>query len=59
MSDEDAEYIKECEALARCIGDTPKYNDDGEVIPFGQIVESKPRFYVVWRGRAVGIFGNW
>ncbi|KAL7285416.1 hypothetical protein ACG7TL_000512 [Trametes sanguinea] len=53
------ETIADWEEVAASLGDTPKFDEEGQVIPIGKPEEFKPRYYVVWRGRAVGIFLNW
>lgn len=50
--------MKECDDLARGLSVTPKFDDDGQIIPIGA-PESKGRVYVIFMGRAVGLFYNW
>ncbi|KAH9855409.1 hypothetical protein C2E23DRAFT_882795 [Lenzites betulinus] len=48
----------EWDAIAACIGPTPRLDEHGHIVPIGK-TERKVRYYVVWSGRAVGIFMNW
>ncbi|OSC99712.1 hypothetical protein PYCCODRAFT_1470022 [Trametes coccinea BRFM310] len=58
MGGVDARTIKEYDELAAAIGDTPKYNNNGEVIAVGAAHE-RGKVYVVWVGRVIGLFNNW
>ncbi len=50
--------LKECDALARSLGVTPVFDKLGIIIAIG-MPEEKGRVYVVWVGRAIGLFYNW
>ncbi|KAI9061402.1 hypothetical protein FKP32DRAFT_1576053 [Trametes sanguinea] len=54
-----AATLADWDALAKSLGDTPHLDEHGLVVPLGKVEESRPRYYVVWHGRAVGIFLNW
>ncbi len=51
--------IAEWDTFAASLGKTPRYDKQGQVIPIGKTEENRPRYYVVWHGRAIGIFCNW
>ncbi|KAI9062817.1 hypothetical protein FKP32DRAFT_1676737 [Trametes sanguinea] len=53
-----AELIQTWENIALSLAPTPRYDKHGQVIPLGK-PEPVVRYYVVWVGRAVGIFMNW
>lgn len=50
--------LKECDGLALSLGITPVFNQHGLIIAIGK-PEGKGRVYVVWIGRAIGLFYNW
>ncbi|KAI9068211.1 hypothetical protein FKP32DRAFT_1562202 [Trametes sanguinea] len=54
-----AATLADWDALAKSLGDTPHLDENGLVVPLGKVEEARPRYYVVWHGRAVGIFLNW
>ena len=53
-----ARLLRECDELARSLGPTPKFNAQGLPEPIG-MPELKYAIYVVWIGRAIGLFHNW
>ncbi|EIW58986.1 uncharacterized protein TRAVEDRAFT_48118 [Trametes versicolor FP-101664 SS1] len=52
-------HCAEWDTFAASLGKTPRYDKQGQVIPIGKTEENRPRYYVVWHGRAIGIFCNW
>ncbi len=50
--------LKECDSLAHSLGVTPVFDRHGIIIAIGTM-EGKGRVYVVWIGRAIGLFYNW
>lgn len=52
------EQIRHWDRVALELGPTPIYDDNGQIVPIGEPVKGK-QIYVVWRGRAIGIFNNW
>ncbi|KAH9846590.1 hypothetical protein C2E23DRAFT_863884 [Lenzites betulinus] len=54
----DPELIKDWDTLAASIGKTPKLDQEGEIVSIGA-TGPKGKTYVVWVGRAVGLFKNW
>ncbi|KAI9056788.1 hypothetical protein FKP32DRAFT_1615646 [Trametes sanguinea] len=53
-----AELVATWENIANSLAPTPRYDQYGQVVPLGK-PEPVVRYYVVWVGRAVGIFMNW
>ncbi|KAI0735944.1 hypothetical protein C8Q76DRAFT_792431 [Earliella scabrosa] len=54
-----AELIADWDTLAASLGITPKYDQNGQVVPIGQREGLRMAVYVVWVGRAIGLFNNW
>lgn len=52
-----AEIIRDWDATAVSLGEMPKYDAQGLIIPVGK--KEGRKIYVVWVGRAVGLFYNW
>ncbi|KAI1783078.1 hypothetical protein LXA43DRAFT_1067986 [Ganoderma leucocontextum] len=57
-------YCRDFDATAAALGRTLRLDEQGRVIPIGvaddpSILPEKAGFYVVWVGRAVGLFANW
>ncbi|OJT12472.1 hypothetical protein TRAPUB_10980 [Trametes pubescens] len=48
----------ERDEYAAALGPTPYFDEFGNVVPIGK-PEGKVRYYVVWVGRAIGIYMNW
>ncbi|KAL7279946.1 hypothetical protein ACG7TL_006357 [Trametes sanguinea] len=55
----DPATVSDWDELAASLGNTPQYDSDGQVVAIGKPEQFKQRYYVVWHGRAVGIFLNW
>ncbi|KAI0710972.1 hypothetical protein C8Q76DRAFT_694929 [Earliella scabrosa] len=54
------ERIRDWDEIAESLGLTPVHNrDTGEIVALGRPEGTAAIFYVVWEGRAVGIFCNW
>ncbi|KAI9069584.1 hypothetical protein FKP32DRAFT_1671250 [Trametes sanguinea] len=53
-----ASQIATWEALAEVMQPSPRFDEDGQLVPLGK-PEADVSYYVVWSGRAVGIFMNW
>lgn len=58
MSRVDPALIKDWNTLAAALNPTPYINAAGEIEPLGA-EGPKGKTYVVWVGRAVGLFNNW
>lgn len=55
-----AELIQDYDRLAASLGVTPNFDPvSGEIVPIGQPEGGKKTVYVVWAGRALGLFHNW
>ncbi|KAI0716931.1 hypothetical protein C8Q76DRAFT_795174 [Earliella scabrosa] len=54
------ERIRDWDEIAESLGLTPVHDPDtGEIVSLGRPEGAAADFYVVWEGRAVGIFCNW
>ena len=58
MSDHE-ELLQGFDNVAASLGPTPVYNEQQEIVPIGQPEGGRVLIYVVWVGRAVGLFHNW
>ena len=58
MSRVSPELLRDFDDVATSMGITPRLDKLGQPIPIGQ-KERKGEVYVVWTGRAVGLFYNW
>ncbi len=52
------DQIREWDRIAQALGPTPVYDDVGHIVPLGEPKQGK-HIYVVWHGRAIGVFYNW
>lgn len=55
---------RDFDANAATLGLTPKLDREGRVIAIGvpeepDLPDNKRRYYIVWIGRAIGIYHNW
>lgn len=54
-----SELIQGYDELAASLGETPVLDENGEIVPIGHPEGTRVAVYVVWVGRAVGLFHNW
>ncbi|KAL7283552.1 hypothetical protein ACG7TL_002986 [Trametes sanguinea] len=58
MSGVDLARLRLWDSIAANLGPTPIYDEAGEIVPIGEHSE-QGGVYVVWYGRAVGVFYSW